>query len=129
MHLQKAQEFADLQKELERCASEKFSNVDSFMAGNLDQELYQKRRMELTKKENTLKQQAAVAEQQLSAMEMGSSREAETVIDRFHEYSDQEQLTEEMVKALVKTVRVTDSKHIEIEWNFSEDVYKFFTEE
>lgn len=99
------------------------------MAGNLDQELYQKRRMELTKKENTLKQQAAVAEQQLSAMEMGSSREAETVIDRFHEYSDQEQLTEEMVKALVKTVRVTDSKHIEIEWNFSEDVYKFFTEE
>ena len=34
-----------------------------------------------------------------------------------------------MVAALVKEVRVTDPEHIEIRWNFSDEVYRFITEE
>ena len=37
-------ELAELQQKLEKCNSEKFANIDSFMAGNLKKEIYQKRR-------------------------------------------------------------------------------------
>ena len=34
----------DLQKKKAKCEAERFTNMDQFMAGNLDKEVYQKRR-------------------------------------------------------------------------------------
>lgn len=42
-----ADQLAGLQKEKEGCEAERFSNVDQFMAGNLDKDVYQRRRAEL----------------------------------------------------------------------------------
>jgi hypothetical protein len=33
-----------------------------------------------------------------------------------------------MVRVLVNEVRVTDLDHIEIKWNFKDEIYKFITE-
>jgi len=44
-----AGKLAGLQKEKEKCESDRFSNVDQFMAGQLDKEVYQRRRADLSR--------------------------------------------------------------------------------
>ena len=39
-----AEKLARLQQEKEKCESDRFANVDQFMAGQLDKEVYQRRR-------------------------------------------------------------------------------------
>jgi len=60
---------------------------------------------------------------------MEESKEAAGVIEKLRSFDGAQELTPEMVAALVKEVRVTDPEHIEIRWNFSDEVYRFITEE
>ncbi len=50
---------AKLQKDKEKCESERFSNVDRFMAGELEKDDYQRIRAELTHKAELLDKQIA----------------------------------------------------------------------
>ena len=47
-------QLADLQKKKAKCEAERFTNMDQFMAGNLDKKVYQKRRSELTEEAERL---------------------------------------------------------------------------
>ena len=119
----------DLQKALEKNESEKFSNVDAMMAGTISKDQYQKRRQMLAEQEKDLKRRIEEAEKQDLDERMEESDEAGRTIEKIRSFKDTGQLTPEMVSALVKDVWVTDPKHIEIQWNFSDEVYKFVTEE
>ena len=39
-------------------------------------------------------------------------------------YSEETQLTQKMVQALIEEVRVTDKEHVEIRWKFSDEVLR-----
>ena len=53
---------AKLQKDREKCDVERFANVDQFMSGTLDKEVYQSRRADLTRKADRLDAEIAELE-------------------------------------------------------------------
>jgi len=57
-------ELANLQRKLERCNTEKFANMDGFMAGTISKDAFQKKRVELAEQETKLKEQIAILEKQ-----------------------------------------------------------------
>lgn len=48
-----------LQREKEKCETDRFANVDQFMAGTLDKEIYQRRRADLNRIAEHLDQEIA----------------------------------------------------------------------
>lgn len=129
IHLKKVKELADLQRELEKCNTEKFANMDGFMAGTVDKETFQKRRGELTEQESRLKEQIAILEKQVQELKMEGSGETARAVEKIRSFSGAEALSAEMAKALVKEVRITDREHMEIRWNFKDEVMEFISEE
>ena len=127
--LSNARTLSDLQKALERCENDKFANVDAMMAGDISKDEYQERRKLLNDQEEALKRQIADARKLDLDARMEQSKEAAGVIEKLRSFDGAQELTPEMVAALVKEVRVTDPERIEIRWNFSDEVYKFITEE
>ena len=107
---------------MEKCNTEKFANIDRFMAGNLKKELYQKRRMELAKQAEELEKQIGEMKQNMQNVELGSNSDVEQGLEKIAEYKDSEKLDKMMVRSLVKTVYVYDSEHVEIEWKFSDEL-------
>ncbi len=126
--LSKARTLSDLQKALERCENDKFANVDAMMSGDISKDQYQERRKLLNDQEEALKKQIAEAQKRDFDPRMEQSEEAAGVIEKLRSFDGAQELTPEMVGALVKEVRVTDPEHIEIRWNFSEMVMEFLTE-
>ena len=129
VHLIMARDLGNLQRELEKCRTDKFTNVDSFMAGKIDKETYQTRRKEYTEQEAELQERIKILESDLQEQRLEDSGDTAKVVEKLKNYSQTEELTEPMVRALIKEVKVTDPEHIEIIWNFDDEVYKFITEE
>lgn len=126
--LNNARTLSDLQRALEQCENDKFSNVDAMMAGDISKAEYQERRKLLNDQEEILKRQIAEAQKQELDARMEESEEAARAIEKLSSFARAQELTQEMVSALVKEVRVTDPEHIEIRWNFSDLVMEFLTE-
>lgn len=61
---------AKLQKDREKCDAERFANVDQFMAGTLDKDVYQSRRADLTRKAERLDADIAELEAKLHEAEV-----------------------------------------------------------
>lgn len=59
------EKLAKLQKEKEKCESDRFANVDPFMASKLDKEIYQRRRADLGRMAEKLITEIAELEQKL----------------------------------------------------------------
>lgn len=128
-HLQKVKELADLQRELEKCNTDKFANMEGFMTGTVDKETFQRRRGELTEQELRLKEQIAILEKQVQELKMEGSGETARAVEKIRSFSGAEALSAEMAKALVKEVRITDREYMEIRWNFKDEVMEFISEE
>ena len=120
-----AQKLADLQKDKEKCESDRFANVDLFMAGSLDKEIYMSRRQELNRMADEIEKQIAEMEQNLKAAETASDDGTAEVLGKMKKFSDAEQLDQKIVQALVDKVLVTDPEHVEIKWAFGDEVYNF----
>lgn len=118
-------ELADLQRDLERCNTEKFANMDGFMAGIIGKDAFQRKRAELTEQESRLKEQIAVLEKQAQELKKEGSGETARAVEKIQSFSRAEELSVEIVQALVKEVRITDREHMEIRWNFKDEVMEF----
>ena len=125
IHLKKVHELADLQRELEKCNTEKFANMDGFMAGTIGKDAFQKKRWELAEQESILTEQIALLEKQAQELKMEGSGETAKAVEKIQSFSGDEALSADVVKALVKEVRITDREHMEIRWNFRDEVMEF----
>lgn len=124
-NLLKAEKFARLQKEKEKCESDRFANVDQFMAGQLDKEVYQRRRADLGRLAEKLDAEIAELEQKLKAAETVRDDSLSQALDVMKKYSGADELTQAMVQELIEKVVVTDPEHVEIVWKFKDEVRKF----
>ena len=120
-----AKELTELQRMLEKCRSDKFVNVDGFMAGWIGEEEYQRKREELTEESGKLEEKIREADERLKAAERMKNTEILMTLDVLDRFSGETGLTAEMADALVKKVTVYAKDRVEIEWDFSEDVYGF----
>lgn len=121
-------ELVKLQTEMDKCSSEKFANVDGFMAGKVRKDAYLQRRAELTERAGKLEGRIRETEERLREMELGKDEEISEALDVLKGFSGESGLTVEMAEALVRQVTVYGKDRFGIEWNFSERVYRFITE-
>ena len=122
-----AKRLADLQRDREKCAADRFSNVDLFMAGKLEKDVYQSRRAELTRKAEELDRQIRKLEESLHRVETESDDGTKEVLETMEKYSGATELTQDMVRALIEKVVVYDPEHVEIRWKFSDEVKRLLT--
>lgn len=127
INLDIAGELAELQRGLEKCSSEKFANVDGFMAGRIGKEDYQAKRTRLTEKSAEIEAKIKEMEERLKSAEQAKDTEIPEVMDILDRFSGENGLTAGMADALVKRVVVYARDRMEIEWNFSESAYRFIT--
>lgn len=120
-----AEKLSRLQQEKEKCESDRFANVDQFMAGTLDKEVYQRRRADLGRIAERLEADIAELEQKLKAAETAKDDSLSQVLGVMKKYSKADELTQAMVQELVDKVIVTDPEHVEIVWKFKDEVWKF----
>ena len=118
------EKLADLQKKKAKCESDRFTNMDQFMAGNLDKEAYQKRRAELTKEVERLDGLISDMEAKLQEMETVQDERTKALIETAESFSGATELDQKMVDALIEKVLVYDPEHVEIRWKFSDEVMK-----
>lgn len=114
-------ELADLQRGLERCNTEKFANMDGFIAGTIGKEIFQKKRGELAEQEARLHEQIAILEKQAQELKIEGSGEIARAVEKIQSFSGAEALSADVVKALVKEVRITDREHMEILCNIKDE--------
>lgn len=120
-----AEKLAGLQKEKEKCESDRFCNVDQFMAGKHDKEVYQRRRAELGRLAEGLDTEVAEAEQKLKMAETARDDGVQQALDVMKKHSGTRKLTQEVVQELIEKVVVTDSEHVEIVWKFKDEIREF----
>ena len=117
-----AEKLAKLQQEKEKCESDRFANVDQFMAGQLDKEVYQRRRADLGRLAEKLDADIVELEQKLKAAETVKDDSVSQTFGVMKKYSGADELTQAMVQELIEKVVVTDPEHVEIVWKFKDEV-------
>ena len=121
-------ELADLQKKKSKCEADRFTNMDQFMAGNLEQDIYQRRRADLTREAERLDGLIADLEVKLQEMETARDEGTQAVLETVERFSGAKELDQKIVEALIDKVLVYDPEHVEIRWKFSDDVMKLLSE-
>lgn len=120
-----AEKLAKLQQEKEKCESDRFANVDQFMAGHLDKEVYQRRRADLNCLAEKLDSDIAELEQKLKAAETVKDDNLSQALGVMKKHSGADELTQAMVQELIEKVVVTGPEHVEIVWKFKDEVRNF----
>ena len=120
-----AEKLARLQQEKENCESDRFVNVDQFMAGQLDKEMYQRRRADLGRLAEKLDADIAELEQKLKAAETMKDDSLSQALGVMKKYSGADELTQALVQELIEKVIVTDPEHVEIVRKFKDEVRNF----
>lgn len=120
-----AEKLARLQQEKEKCESDRFANVDQFMAGQLDKEVYQRRRADLGRLAEKLDADIAEVDQKLKDAETMKDDNLSQALSVMKKYSGADELTQAMVQELIEKVVVTDTEHVEIVWRFKDEVRNF----
>lgn len=120
-----AEKLARLQQEKEKCESDRFVNVDQFMVGQLDKEMYQRRRADLGRLAEKLDADIAELEQKLKAAETMKDDSLSQALGVMKKYSGADELTQAMVQELIEKVVVMDLEHVEIVWKFKDEVRNF----
>jgi DNA repair exonuclease SbcCD ATPase subunit len=119
---------AKLQKDKEKCDAERFANVDQFMAGTLDKDVYQSRRADLTRRAERLDAEIAELEERLHEAEVVQDDGTQDALETLDKFSGATELDQKMVQALVDKVVVYDPRHVEICWKFSDEVLRLLQE-
>lgn len=119
---------AKLQKDREKCDAERFANVDQFMAGTLDKDVYQSRRADLTRRAERIDAEIAELEERLHEAEVVQDDGMQDALETLDKFSGATELDQKIVQALVDKVVVYDPRHVEIRWKFSDEVLKLLQE-
>lgn len=100
------------------------AEMDQFMAGNLEKEIYQKRRAEYTMEAERLDGLIADLESKLQEMEAVQDEGAKAAMETIEQFAGAVELDQKMVDALIEKVLIYDPRHVEIRWRFSDEVMK-----
>ena len=95
------------------------------MAGQLDKEVYQRRRADLGRLAEKLDADIVELEQKFKAAETVKHDSVSQTLGVMKKYSRADELTQAMVQELIEKVIVTDPEHVGIVWKFKDEVRNF----
>ena len=117
-----------LQKELKQIDSDKYSNMDKYMSGDLPKEKFLSKKQKLDEASSALTAEIAELGNKLEVIRTSEVPETEKLVGEMKKYSKDSQLTSGMVQTFIESVEITDDQHAQIIWKFS-DIFKRFIEE
>nr|WP_282449678.1 DUF4368 domain-containing protein [Coprococcus comes] len=94
------------------------------MAGQLDKEVYRRRRADLGRLAEKLDADIVELDQKLKAAETVKDDSLSQTLGVMKKYSRADELTQAMVQELIEKVVVTDPEHVEIVWKFKDEMRK-----
>ena len=124
-NLRLAKKLEKLQKDKEKCETERFANVDRFMAGELEKDDYLRVRQELFRKAECLDQQIADVTSKLHESEAAADDGIRDAVATMKRYSGEQELTKEIADVFIDRILIYDPRHIEIQWKFPDEVIEF----
>lgn len=126
--LQLIDQMADWKKKLEQCKSRIFENMDQLNDGSITREVFLENKTRLNAEAEQIRQMMEGIEKRQKEMSMAADPETEKLREDIRKYEGEEKLTAEMVKAFVEDVLIFDNQHIEIKWNYSDDLIRMLLE-
>lgn len=118
-------EIESLQKQLRSLESDKYLNMDKYMAEDISKESFLKKKAKLEEQINAIDLKVKELSRQLEVMQASGDGDTEQMITEIKKYSKEKGLNNEMVRTFINRVLVTDNDHIEIEWKFTDAFIKF----
>lgn len=113
-------EIIECQHKLRKIQSDKFSNMDKYMASEISKEQWQERKNEIDKLEIQVSSEIESLEQKLNKVDPNLHAEVDRAMKEIYKYKQEQTLSNDMVKSFIKNIYIFDSNTIEIEWNFSD---------
>lgn len=95
------------------------------MAGNLEKDDYLRVRQELTRKTECLDQQIAEVAAKLHESEAAADDGVREAVATMKKYSEEQELTKEIVDVFIDRILIYDPRYIEIQWKLPDEVIKF----
>ena len=119
---------AVLEKQLEKAKksrgkveAERLALTEEYLLDKMTREDYQQEKAEKDLMLDQVEEEIMELEKRLDDLKTWLNKEAERDMEKIREYSGVEELTEELVGALVEKVLFYDKEHIEICWRFSDE--------
>ena len=103
-----------LQKELKRIDSDKYSNMDKYMSGDLPKEKFLSKKQKLDEASSALTAEIAELGNKLEVIRTSEVPETEKLVGEMKKYSKDSQLTSDMVQTFIESVEITDDQHAQI---------------
>ena len=119
---------AVLEKQLEKVKkskgkveTERLALTELFLLDKMTREDYQQKKAEMDLRLDQAEEEIVELEKRLDDLKNWLNKDAERDMEKIREYAGAEELTEELVGALVEKVLFYDKEHIEICWRFSDE--------
>lgn len=113
-------ELTRLQQLQERYRQEKLNLYESYIAGDCIKERYLKKKAEIDKTVQDLKEDAKKQEMALATLEKEAHTPENPLRELSSQYQDASSLTKEMVQAFVQDVYIYQDSQVEIVWKFKD---------
>ena len=101
--------------------AERLELTEQFLLDKMTREVYQQEKEEMDLRINQAEEEIVELEKRLDDLKTRLNKNAERDIEKLRDYSGVEELTEELIGALVDKVLFYDKEHIEICWRFSDE--------
>lgn len=101
--------------------TERLDLTEQFLLDKMTREEYQREKEQMDFRISQEEEKIVEIEKRLDDLKTGLNKDAERDMERIREYVGAEELTEELVGALVDKVLFYDKEHIEICWRFSDE--------
>lgn len=115
-----------LEKKIEGCKVEKMELYEKYVAGDLGQEDYLLRKESVNKKIIGFQEKVEEAEQLL--LEAAKRKERSSQLKTITRYSEINALSRPVVEELIETIYFYDPEHIEVIWNFKDELLDYCKE-
>ena len=117
-------ECQSLRRQIDRIQADKMALYERYACGNITKEEYALKKNTLSAREEELKAQYVMAEQEQALLKEKIRMSADRIsaAEKVAPYQGLTKLTPELAKELIKRIVVRPDKSIRIEWNFSDEL-------
>jgi len=122
-------ELIKAKKDKEKAETEKVQLTERFLMEKLSVEAYQRERLKPDMELSQAERKIGEIKQKLDELKDCQNREVSRDVEKLQAYAGAEELTEEIVGALVEKVLFYKKGHFEIKWRFSEEFLKMVGKE
>lgn len=116
-------DIAAMDKEIASLRNEKLRQYEAYADGHMSKDVFMEKKKQLTEKLDALIQKKDAIQKE-HILQNGAYQDVKEITDLADSFLGEESLTRKMVETFIKQIYVYDEDHIEIIYNFEDDIRK-----